>query len=120
MTDSTTRRPIRVSTDGTSGPYIMVPVELLEKVRKLLLENDVSHWVDHNALCRRASGGHCDQPRSEGGFPSGSGFARRSTRDSIRCRRKRRRSRTQGRKIGRLANVSNALDSRIDPALVPG
>jgi hypothetical protein len=50
MTDTTTRRPIRVSTDGTSGPYIMVPVELLEKVRKLLVENDIPHWVDHNAI----------------------------------------------------------------------
>ncbi len=40
MTDTTTRRPIRVSTDGTSGPYIMVPVELLDKVRRLLAE----HW----------------------------------------------------------------------------
>jgi hypothetical protein len=50
MTDTTTRRPIRVSTDSTSGPYIMVPVDLLEKVRKLLVENDIPHWVDHNAI----------------------------------------------------------------------
>jgi hypothetical protein len=50
MTDTTTRRPIRVSTDGTSGPYIMLPVELLEKVHKLLAENDIPHWVDHNAI----------------------------------------------------------------------
>ena len=41
MTDPATRRPIRVSTDGTSRPYIMVSVELLEKVRKLLVENEV-------------------------------------------------------------------------------
>ena len=41
---------IQVSTDGTSGPYIMVSVELLEKVRKLLVENDVPHWVDHHAV----------------------------------------------------------------------
>jgi len=50
MTDTTTRRPIRVSTDGRAGPYIMVPVELLEKVRKLLVENNIPHWVDHNAI----------------------------------------------------------------------
>jgi hypothetical protein len=50
MTDTTTRRPIRVSTDGTSGPYIMVSVELLEKVRRLLVENDIPHWVDHSAI----------------------------------------------------------------------
>jgi hypothetical protein len=28
----------------------MVPVDLLEKVRKLLVENDIPHWVDHNAI----------------------------------------------------------------------
>jgi hypothetical protein len=50
MTDITTHRPIRVSTDGTSGPYIMVPVDLLEKVRGLLVENDIPHWVDHIAI----------------------------------------------------------------------
>ncbi len=50
MTDTTTRRPIRVSTDGTSGPYIMISVELLEKVKRLLGENGIPHWVDHNAI----------------------------------------------------------------------
>ena len=50
MTDTATRRPIRVSTDGTSGPYITISVELLEKVRRLLVENDIPHWVDHNAI----------------------------------------------------------------------
>jgi hypothetical protein len=50
MTDTSTRRPIQVSTDGTSGPYIMVSVELLEKVRRLLVDNDVPHWVDHHAI----------------------------------------------------------------------
>jgi hypothetical protein len=28
----------------------MVSVELLEKVRKLLVEKDVRHWVDHHAI----------------------------------------------------------------------
>jgi hypothetical protein len=50
MTDTTTRQPIRVSTAGTSGPYIMVSIELLEKVRKLLVENDIPYWVDHIAI----------------------------------------------------------------------
>lgn len=48
MTDTTTRQPIRVSTDGTSGPYIMLSVELLEKVRRPLVENDIPHRVDHH------------------------------------------------------------------------
>jgi hypothetical protein len=50
MTDPATRRPIRVSTDGTSGPYITVSVELLEKVRRLLVENGIPQWVDHHAI----------------------------------------------------------------------
>jgi hypothetical protein len=50
MTDTATQRPIRVSTDGTSRSYIMVSVELLDKVQKLLVDNDVSHWVDHLAI----------------------------------------------------------------------
>ena len=50
MTDTTTRRSIRVSTDGTSVAYIMVPVELLDRIRKLLAVNDIPHWVDHNAI----------------------------------------------------------------------
>jgi hypothetical protein len=50
MTDTATRRPIQVSTDATSGPYITISVELLEKVRRLLVENDIPHWVDHNAI----------------------------------------------------------------------
>ena len=50
MTDTTTRRPIQVSTDAASGPYIMVPVAVPEKARKLLVENDIPHWVDHIAI----------------------------------------------------------------------
>lgn len=50
MTDTATRRPIRVSTESPSGPYITVSVEVLEKVRKLLVENDVPHWVEHYAI----------------------------------------------------------------------
>jgi hypothetical protein len=50
MIDSSTRKRIRVSTDGTSGPYVMVPVDQLDQVRKLLHANDIPHWVDHNAI----------------------------------------------------------------------
>jgi hypothetical protein len=50
MTDTTTDRPIRVSVDEKSGPYIKVPVELLEKVRAVLLENEIPHWVEHIAI----------------------------------------------------------------------
>jgi hypothetical protein len=50
MTDPATRRPIRVSADVPSGAYIEVSVEFLEKVRSLLVDNHVPHWVDHHAI----------------------------------------------------------------------
>ncbi len=49
MTDTATRQPIRVS-DSLAGPYIRLPVASLEKVRKLLLENNIPHWVEHHAI----------------------------------------------------------------------
>jgi hypothetical protein len=50
MIDSSTQKPIQVSTDGTSGPYIMIPVSQLDQVHQLLLDNDIPHWVDHLAI----------------------------------------------------------------------
>jgi hypothetical protein len=50
MTDSSTRKRVRVSIDGTSGPYVMVPVDQLDLVRTVLTKNNVPHWVDHNAI----------------------------------------------------------------------
>jgi hypothetical protein len=50
MIDPTTQQPIRVSTEAPTARYIRVSVEFLEKVRKLLEDNDVPHWVDHYAI----------------------------------------------------------------------
>ena len=50
MIDTTTRTPLRVSTDGDAGPYIMVPVAQLEKVKALLDTHDVPYWVDEEAI----------------------------------------------------------------------
>src|SRR4051812_34177979 len=50
MIDTYTGKPIRVSADGTAGPYIMVRVDQLEHIRKILLANDIPHWVDDNAI----------------------------------------------------------------------
>jgi hypothetical protein len=50
MIDTTTRKPLCVSTDGEGGPYIMVPVTQLDKVRALLDANKVFYWVDEEAL----------------------------------------------------------------------
>lgn len=50
MIDTTTDKPLYVSTDGDAGPYIMVPVAQLERVRALLDANQVPYWVDEEAI----------------------------------------------------------------------
>lgn len=50
MIDTTTQHRLRVSTDGTAGPYIMVPVSQLEEVKTLLYRNRIHFWVDENAI----------------------------------------------------------------------
>jgi len=50
MTDVTTQRALQVSTDGTAGPYIMVPVSQLDDVKRLLDGARVPYWVDENAI----------------------------------------------------------------------
>ena len=50
MIDKTTQEPLYVSKDGEAGPYIMVPVELIEGVCALLGANRVPYWVDDDAI----------------------------------------------------------------------
>jgi hypothetical protein len=50
MIDTTTDKTLYVSTDGGAGPYIMVPVAQLEKVRTVLDTNSVPYWVDEEAI----------------------------------------------------------------------
>jgi hypothetical protein len=50
MIDTTTHKPLCVSTDGGAGPYLMVPVAQLEKVRALLDANKVPYWVDEEVI----------------------------------------------------------------------
>jgi hypothetical protein len=50
MIDSSTKSPLYVSTDGTAGPYIMVPVSQLAEVRRALDARKVRYWVDENAI----------------------------------------------------------------------
>jgi len=50
MIDTATQKPIRVASGGASGPYLRVPKEQLDQVRKLLQANDIPHWVDHYAI----------------------------------------------------------------------
>jgi len=50
MINTTTRQPLAVSTDGGAGPYIMVPLAQLDKVRTLLDTNKISYWVDEEVF----------------------------------------------------------------------
>jgi hypothetical protein len=50
MTDTTTQQRLRVSTDGTAGPYIMVPLSQLSEVKRILDTRRTRYWVDENAV----------------------------------------------------------------------
>ncbi len=50
MIDTQMRRPIRVSTGGTAGPYIMVPVDQLDIDRTLLDRHEIRNWVESDAI----------------------------------------------------------------------
>jgi hypothetical protein len=50
MIDEMTRDQLRVSTDGVAGPYLMVPMAQLGRVRDLLDRHAVRYWVDADAI----------------------------------------------------------------------
>ena len=50
MTDATTQQRLRVSTDGTAGPYIMLPLSQVEKVQRLLDDHGIRYWVEENSI----------------------------------------------------------------------
>jgi hypothetical protein len=50
MIDAMTRKPLRVSTDGTAGPYLMLPVSQLDEVRELLDDHSIRYWVEEDAI----------------------------------------------------------------------
>jgi hypothetical protein len=50
MIDTATKRPIQVSTEGTSRPYIRLPVSQLIEVQQLLDGHGIRYWVEENFL----------------------------------------------------------------------
>jgi len=50
MIDTTTKEPLYVSTDGTAGPYIMVPLSQLDDVTRVLTGHRIRFWTDENAV----------------------------------------------------------------------
>ena len=41
---------LQVVNDKLSGPYIWVTIDQIERVQKILQDNDIPHWVDHHAV----------------------------------------------------------------------
>ncbi len=50
MTNTKTQKPLQVSTEGTVGPYIDVPLSQLEEVKRLLDDHRIHYWVEENAI----------------------------------------------------------------------
>jgi hypothetical protein len=50
MNDKSTRNQLHVSVNGTTGPYIMVPLDQLSVVTRLLDDNRVSYGTDEVAI----------------------------------------------------------------------
>lgn len=50
MADVATKNSLRVSTDGTAGPYIMVGVSQLDDVRRILDSRQIVYWVEENVI----------------------------------------------------------------------
>jgi len=50
MIDEMTRDRLRISIDGIAGPYLMVLVAQLPRVRELLDSHSVRYWVDADAI----------------------------------------------------------------------
>jgi hypothetical protein len=50
MIDAMRRKPLRVLTDGTAGPYIMVPFDQLAEVRQVLDKHHVSYSVEEDVI----------------------------------------------------------------------
>jgi len=50
MKDSMTKQPLYVSTDGTAGPYIMVPDAQVDELCRILDRHGVRYSVDENVI----------------------------------------------------------------------
>jgi hypothetical protein len=50
MIDEMTQGRLRISTDGIAGPYLMVPVTQLARVRHVLDRHAVRYWPDADAI----------------------------------------------------------------------
>ena len=50
MTDVTTAKPLHVSTEGNVRPFIELPFNQVEDVRRILDGHGISHWVSEDVM----------------------------------------------------------------------
>jgi hypothetical protein len=50
MIDTATNPPLRVSTEGAAGPFILLPVSQVEEVTQLLKNHGIRHWVQESNI----------------------------------------------------------------------
>ena len=50
MTDTTTKKPLRVSGNGKYRPYIRLPLSQVDEVRRLLDSHGISHALEEDAI----------------------------------------------------------------------
>jgi len=50
MIDVSTHKPLYASTEGTMGPYIMVPVSQLSALEKLLKSRKIPYDIEEDAI----------------------------------------------------------------------
>jgi len=50
MIDAATKKNLRVSNEGTVGPYIRVAVDQLAELRTLLDNHGIRYWVHENQI----------------------------------------------------------------------
>jgi len=50
MIDGMSKERLRVSSDSIAGPYLMLPISQLGRVRRQLDEHAVRYWVDADAI----------------------------------------------------------------------
>ena len=55
MVDVTTKRPLHVSTDGTAGPYIMLPASQLAEICQLLDSRGLRYSVEEDVISLNGS-----------------------------------------------------------------
>ena len=50
MVDEVTNKPLRVLSDSVAGPFLMLPLSQLARVREALDQNGIYYWPDSTAI----------------------------------------------------------------------